>query len=374
MRSRLNHSGISAIFLALLAAACGGTTVTELAGPDVVRCQASFANPPSQLPAGGGRTEVTVVSARECSWSASSEASWIQISPRSGQGEAPVTLTVAANQQPSTRSGAVIVNNERLTVSQEAAPCRYQLSASSASVGGEGGQTSVRVSAMSGCRWSASSNQPWARVETTSGDGEVTIGISVDRNPGGPRTAQLSIAGQTFTVAQAAVPPPAPAPAPVPPAPAPPPPGPGPAPAPPAPAPPSPAPSPGPVPAPPAPAPPAPPAPAPPPPVPAPPPPPPAPTPTPTPPPAACTYTLDPDSRSVRRRGDEEQFRVSTGASCAWSASSGASWIAIVSGSGTGSGQVRYRVERNDGAPRTGTISVGGQTHTVRQRGQEDDD
>jgi hypothetical protein len=61
--------------------------------------------------------------------------------------------------------------------------------------------------------------------------------------------------------------------------------------------------------------------------------------------------------------------RVESG--CAWTAESRDTWITITSGaSGTGSGQVSYTVERLPGGPepeRTGAITVGDRTFTVRQ-------
>jgi hypothetical protein len=69
---------------------------------------------------------------------------------------------------------------------------------------------------------------------------------------------------------------------------------------------------------------------------------------------------------------------VSTTDGCSWSASSSAGWIAIRGrSSGTGSGDVNYTVDRlrRGEGDRTGSITVNGQTHTVRQRdgGNNDD-
>ena len=61
---------------------------------------------------------------------------------------------------------------------------------------------------------------------------------------------------------------------------------------------------------------------------------------------------------------------VTAGVGCAWTATSNASWISGISpASGTGSGSFSYRVSRNTGARRTGTISVVGQTFTATQEG-----
>jgi hypothetical protein len=80
-----------------------------------------------------------------------------------------------------------------------------------------------------------------------------------------------------------------------------------------------------------------------------------------TPPPPPCTYTVSPTSQSVPAAGGPSAATVTTsGAGCAWSASSDASWITITAGSsGTSSGPVAYTVAAAiDSVPRTGTITV----------------
>ena len=47
----------------------------------------------------------------------------------------------------------------------------------------------------------------------------------------------------------------------------------------------------------------------------------------------------------------------------------GATWITLANTSGVGNGEVRYTVDRNTGAAREGTITIGGQAHRVEQEG-----
>jgi hypothetical protein len=91
--------------------------------------------------------------------------------------------------------------------------------------------------------------------------------------------------------------------------------------------------------------------------------------PSPPPPsPPACTYAISPRSDNVPVAGDTGTVQVSTAGTCAWKASSNASWISVASGaSGTGNGSVRYQVSPNSGAWRTGTLTIAGQTFTVTQ-------
>ena len=340
MRTRLNSTSLAALILALAAAACGGgTTVTELGGPAPARCLTSFATPSPTVPAEGGTATVTISAERECTWNARGDSGWLQVSPTSGQGESAVTVTVGANPQPSPRSTDLIVNDQRLSVRQEPAPCVYQLSSRAATVPAAGGRVPVGVSALSGCAWTASSPQPWVRFLAANGSGTAEVTLTVDANPGAARSAQLTIAGESFTLTQSAVssPAPAPGPAPTPPAPAPPP-------APPAP---SPDPSPAPPPAPPAP-----------------------------PPPADCSYTIDPRVVTVGSKARNGEIEVRTSSGCAWTAESNARWISITSAaSDTGNGKVKYRIQENDGRlDRLGTMRVAGQSVLVYQRGGRDGD
>ncbi len=66
--------------------------------------------------------------------------------------------------------------------------------------------------------------------------------------------------------------------------------------------------------------------------------------------------------------GASRTFNVQTGDGCSWTATSNAPWITISQGgSGSGNGTVRIDVAANSGAPRTGTVTVGGVAFTVQQ-------
>ena len=84
-----------------------------------------------------------------------------------------------------------------------------------------------------------------------------------------------------------------------------------------------------------------------------------------------CTYALSPTSLSVPLGGINATLNVTSPAGCAWTASSNADWITITAGgSGAGNGTVSYMVAANtNGAPRTGTLTIGGETFTVTQAG-----
>ena len=85
----------------------------------------------------------------------------------------------------------------------------------------------------------------------------------------------------------------------------------------------------------------------------------------------ACAYTLLPASRTVDAAGATAAFDVNTDAACAWTAAPTVPWLSVVSGgSGSGNAAVTYRAAPNpDAASRTGSLTVGGQSHTVTQTG-----
>ena len=312
-------SGCGAAVLVLLTLACGSTSVTQTTAPDPARCQVSIGAVPT-IPAVGGRVDVPVVTQRECAWTASSNSSWIQLSPGSGQGEASITLTTTANPQGSTRSGNIAVNGSQVAVTQAAAPCTYSLTPTDLTMPAEGGTTGTRVTTLTGCTWTASSPVSWAVVRTPSASGPTVAEIWLEANEVAiARKADLTIAGRIFTVTQNGAAAPAPTP-----------------------------PTPSPVPTPPA---------------------PPAPTPSPT-----CSYSIDPVARIVSDKGGDKTVKVITDAGCTWTATSDVDWIVIKGeGQGTGTKDVKYEVDRNGSIlPRIGTITLAGLTHLVTQQPASD--
>lgn len=84
--------------------------------------------------------------------------------------------------------------------------CTFSLAPTSQSFPAAGGSSSVSVTTQQGCSWSAVSNAPWITITSgTSGTGSGTVMYSVASNKKGtgPRSSSITIAGQTFSVAQA---------------------------------------------------------------------------------------------------------------------------------------------------------------------------
>jgi hypothetical protein len=98
-----------------------------------------------------------------------------------------------------------VVRSVSSTLHPVASNCSYSIGPATASAPADGGTGSITVTAAPGCAWAVSGNPGWITI-TSGGDGSGngTIAYSVQANTGAPRTGTLAIAGQTFTVTQAA--------------------------------------------------------------------------------------------------------------------------------------------------------------------------
>lgn len=339
--SILAHLTVLAIALAV--AGCGNSTSVNVAGPTTDRCGVTIGAPGSPVPSAGGNGTLTVTTARECTWSARAESSWISLSEPGGQGPATLTYSVTANPAGTERRGAVVVSEQRVEIVQDAAPCRYDVTPSSVVIGGEGGAAEVGLAATPGCAWTARASEGWVSVEPATGSGSANIRVVLAENSGGARTASVSIGDVRLAVAQQALAPPPPGTPPPAPPPGTPPPG----------TPPPPAPPPG-TPPPSAPPPEA--------------PPPGTPPPEPPPPAPQCLYEISPTRLSTSASAETHTVTVTAPAGCTWTASSRASWIAIRSGSsGAGNGTVHLSAAANTGPARTGTVLIAGRSFTLEQ-------
>lgn len=84
---------------------------------------------------------------------------------------------------------------------------------------------------------------------------------------------------------------------------------------------------------------------------------------------ANCSVKIASPRRTVSRTGASSHVNVNAQGSCSWTTVSNVPWITIISGgSGFGDGRVHYTVAANvSGSERIGTITISGQTFTIRQ-------
>lgn len=87
-----------------------------------------------------------------------------------------------------------------------------------------------------------------------------------------------------------------------------------------------------------------------------------------------CTYSLSRTSHTISSTGVTTANLLTANSACSWVAVPGVPWITMTSpasGNGAGKFVLNYQIAANtDSAGRTGTISIGGQTVTIRQLGR----
>ena len=82
-----------------------------------------------------------------------------------------------------------------------------------------------------------------------------------------------------------------------------------------------------------------------------------------------CAYAASPVVAAVPAAGGEFSFRVEADVGCAWAARSADAGVSIMAGSGTGPGEVTYRVSPHEGWPRELAVFAAGEMHLVEQSG-----
>ena len=170
-------------------------------------CSYSINSSAADSPTAGGTGSVAVTAPTGCTWTATSNAAWITVTAgASGTGAGNVTYTVAANTG-AARTGTLLIAGQSFTVKQTSPPCAFGIGPTSQNVNRNSGTgTTVTVTTQSFCSWTAVSNDSWITVSpptTGLGDGNVGWTYAANQVPV-QRTGTMTIAGQTFTVTQAA--------------------------------------------------------------------------------------------------------------------------------------------------------------------------
>lgn len=201
------HLTVLAVALALAFAVlgCNNSKTSVATGPTPVKCSVALTLAQASMDSSGGAGTVTVSSAPECAWTATSEASWItNLSPATGQGTGDILFQVAPNPSQASRQGDIVVNGVRAHVGQGAPACTISIAPASQAVAASGGSGTVHVSGATGCSWTATSNDPWLTVTSGNpGNGAGVVSFTAAANAGTvARVGTLTIANQTFTVAQ----------------------------------------------------------------------------------------------------------------------------------------------------------------------------
>ena len=157
---------------------------------------------PSTLPEASGRYSFAVSTPANCGWTARTDASWADIAPGSGQGDAPLILAVTQNDTRNTRTLTVTVNGEATRVVQAGVGCSYSLSPTVLDVNADETNRPIVLTTLTGCAWAATSSEGWIRVQPASGSGSGTIAVDIAAHTGDVRHAFVTIAGQRVNVTQ----------------------------------------------------------------------------------------------------------------------------------------------------------------------------
>ena len=174
-------------------------TVSQ-AGKDVV-----FTLSDQQVNAETAGLEKTIEFESNTDWTASSDASWLTVTPASGKAsDAKVSITIKAekNTLAKTRNAKVSVSagskSAVITVNQEAAPAYVKVTpASDKPFGYSGLETSISVE--SNAAWTVSCDAGWLEVSPSNGEGNGTVNVKAGMNEGNDKR----IAKLVFTAADA---------------------------------------------------------------------------------------------------------------------------------------------------------------------------
>jgi hypothetical protein len=204
-------SGLGTVLLVVVASsavsvACSSSQTAVTAPTSDVRCAITANSSTGSFTAGGGSGTLTVSTARDCTWTVTTDSSWVTISgSRNGQGQASLPFTVAPNPVPSARSGAIAVGASRVPLNQAGAPCTYSLSRTGDRIDAAGGRLAFAVTTLTGCSWSAASTASWITIGSgQTGTASATVSLTVAANTGAARTGNVAVAGRVYTVSQSA--------------------------------------------------------------------------------------------------------------------------------------------------------------------------
>jgi YVTN family beta-propeller protein len=180
-------------------------------------CVFSLSPPSQSIGPQGGLGSFVINAAAGCSWQLAFNASWITpfspaVSPGGGPLRGTGSRTIVYAVAPDggiARNGTISAGNQDFRVDQQgfASTCSFSISPSHGAFGPAGGNVTVVVKTPLGitCPWTATSNVTWLTVLSgASGSGNGSVTLHAAPNSGSALTGTATIAGQTFSVTQAA--------------------------------------------------------------------------------------------------------------------------------------------------------------------------
>ena len=172
--------------------------VTQSAG----QCVITLGHTAASFSPDGGSGQVDVrASSGLCTWSVSADQPWISIrSGAEGKGSSPVLFDVASTSGPP-RVGSITIAGQRFSVTQSEG-CTYSIAPGDFNVGPQGGAGQLSITTAPQCPWTALSSSNWVTFAQTTGSGPATVNFTVQSSSGPARVGTAVVAGQTFTINQ----------------------------------------------------------------------------------------------------------------------------------------------------------------------------
>jgi len=155
----------------------------------------------------GGKGTISVkASAKDCSWTAVSNNSFITITAgANGTGSGKVSFVVPGNTNTTAIAGTITVAGQTVTIDQALGGCTFKLSPKDGKIKSTGGTFTVKVTPnLSDCDWSATTTDSFITIVSGSGTGKGSVSYTVPANATtNVLTGTITIGGQAFTVTQA---------------------------------------------------------------------------------------------------------------------------------------------------------------------------
>lgn len=148
-----------------------------------------------------------LTNAENCPWSVSAQCNFVAVSPVSGNGSGTVTITVAANNDTTTRVCNIDIAGETFTITQQGkktpANCLFALNADTAIIDSNAQQVVVQLSNAANCNWSVAGGCGFLNVSPLTGSTSQTIIIDVNaNNDTATRICNLLISDKNYVLIQ----------------------------------------------------------------------------------------------------------------------------------------------------------------------------
>lgn len=152
---------------------------------------------PGNIEVASDASSTTIAVTANCEWSASSSASWLTVSPTSGNGSKNITLTASANNNSSSRNCSVTIKSKdgsaQAVINVVQSSNIPQLTVSPASINLGTAATESSFSIKSNMQWTVTSNQTWLTLQTKSGSGNAQVKFNVTKNTGFSREGTITV-------------------------------------------------------------------------------------------------------------------------------------------------------------------------------------